>query len=586
MPAIDGFRPLTDVELAQLSPDELEVYEEELEGLYWTRGKDSFLEFCKMVDVPGAPMGAEEEGKYFPERVKPAAHHHLIIDAVQNMADGKWPDVDGLMVFTSPGSAKSTYLSMLAPAWLMGRKKGTNVIGASYNDDVANRFGRRVRSIVRSTEFSKIMGCGIVGDNQAVDNYSLTNASEYRAAGMNGGITSYRADWALIDDPIRGRTDADSETIREKTWEVFNSDIATRMKPGARLIIVQTRWHEDDLSGRILGEKWVGQSGLWRGTDGRLWHIINLPHIAEHADDPLGRRPGELLWPEWHRMKDAIRMQEAAKRGGTAARLWSSLYQQRPSPNEGAILARHYWKQWTKKDPPTCEEIHLFYDTAFEAEEDNDFSAMTAWGVFEHTSRKPTGEEYTHNHIILLGAWKDKINAVDLIDEVKAHCRLFQPQRVFVEKRASGIQLIQELKRQRIPVKAWLPKGKPGAKGKIPRAHAIAAILEQGSVHYYPGAKTEAVLSECAAFPYGTHDDWVDTVTMAIAWFRDKFIFMTADDELDLEEMKERLAEKAAMKKQGRRLYGGEGKSGLVIDPIEPDEVERMTEATKRRLYG
>jgi phage terminase large subunit-like protein len=585
--AIDGFRPLSDAELEQLTPDELEIYEEELEALYWTQGKDSFLNFCTMVDVPGAPMETEEEDKFFPMRVKPATHHKLLISAVQNLADGTWHDVDGIMAFTSPGSAKSTYLSVLAPAWLLGRKKGTNVIGASYNDDVANRFGRRVRSIVRSNEFTKIMGCHITGDNQAVDNYSLSNEAEYRSAGLNGGITSFRADWALVDDPVKSRQDADSELIRERTWEVFSSDISTRLKPGGKIIIVQTRWHEDDLSGRILGEKWKGQSGLWRGTDGRLWHVINLPHIAEHADDPLGRKPGELLWPEWHRMADAKRLQDAAKRGGTAARLWSALYQQRPSPDEGAILARHYWQPWTKKDLPECEAIYLFYDTAFEEDEQNDFSAMTAWGVFEHTSKKKTGEEYKHKHILLLGAWKERVNSIDLLDEVKGHCKLFRPDRVFVEKRASGIQLLQELQRQRIPVKAWLPRGKPGAKGKVPRAHAIASILEQGSVWFVPGAKTEAVLDECAAFPFGTNDDWVDTVTMAIAWFRDRHIFMTADDELDLEEMKERLAEKAAMKRSsGRRLYGGEISSGLAVDPVEPDEVERMTEATKRRLYG
>jgi hypothetical protein len=142
------------------------------------------------------------------------------------------------------------------------------------------------------------------------------------------------------------------------------------------------------------------------------------------------------------------------------------------------------------------------------------------------------------------------------------------------------------LQRQRLPVKAWLPRGKPGTKGKVPRAHAVASILEQGSVYYVPGEKTERVLDQCAAFPFGTNDDLVDTVTMAIAFCRDKHLFQTADDELDSEELKERLAEQAAIKSRGRRLYGSNESRGLVTDPIEPDEISRMTESTKRRLYG
>jgi phage terminase large subunit-like protein len=585
MPAIDGFRPLTELELAQLTPDELEIYEEELEGLYWARGKTSFLDYCKMVELPGAPM-SEEDGTFFADTIEPAAHHKLLIDAIQKLADGHYHDVHGIMAFMRPGSAKSSYLSILGGSWLLGRKPGTNVIGTSYGQDLANRFARRARHVVRSDRFQKIMGCTVTGDNQAVDNWSLTNGSDYRAAGMSAAVTGFRADWLLIDDPTKGAEEASSELIQEKIWDAYNSDLTTRLKPNGKIVITMTRWAEADLAGRILGPDWKGQSGLWRGKDHRLWLIINLPFISEFADDPLGRPIGGRLWPEYFTQEEADRLREAAKSGGSAARTWSALYQCRPAPDEGAILARHYWQPWKKKDLPEVEAIYLFYDTAFEEGEENDFSAMTAWGVFKHTSKKPSGEEYNHTHLLLLGAWEEKVNAVDLIDEVKAHCKIFRPDRIIVEKRASGVQLIQELQRQRLPVKAWLPRGKPGTKGKVPRAHAIAAILEQGSVWFVQGAKTERVIDQCAAFPFGANDDLVDTVTMAIAYCRDRHLFQTADDELDLEEMKERLAEKAAMKKQGRRLYGGEGKSGLVVDPIEPDEVERMTEATKRRLYG
>lgn len=577
------FAPLSADQIAALGEEDLAEYEEALEEAYWARGKASFLDYCTMVELPGAPVD-DNDTSFFPDRVKPVAHHKLLIDAIQKLADGTLAGVDGIMCFMPPGAAKSSYLSVLGASWLIGRKPGTNVIGASYGQDLANRFGRRVRHIARSTAFEKIMGCTITGDNQAVDSWSLSNGSDYRAAGFGAAVTGFRADWALIDDPIKNREDADSEIIRNKIHASYEDDISTRLKPGGKIVFALTRWHQDDPAGRILGEKWKGQSGLWRGTDGRLWYVITLPLLAEHADDPLGRKPGELLWPQWFRTEDATRLQEAAKKGGSAARTWSSLYQQRPAPNEGAILARSYWRAWEKKDAPECSAIYLAYDTAFEEDESNDYSAMTAWGVFDHISRKPGGEEYKHKHVILLGAWQERVSAVDLIDTVQHHAKLFMPDRILVEKRASGIQLIQELQRRRLPVKAWLPRGKPGSKGKVPRAHAIATILEGGSVWYIPGPKTEIVLEQCAAFPFGTHDDSVDTVTCMLAFFRDKYIFQTHEDELDPEELKEELLRRSDANRRPRSLYSGPvARAALDIDE---SDIERMTPETRRRLYS
>lgn len=478
----------------------------------------------------------------------------------------------------------STYVSVLAPPWLMGRRPRTNVIATSYGQDLANRFGRRVRQIVRSEDYTRMMGCTITEDNQAVTEWSLTNGSDYRASGLGGTITGLRADFLFIDDPVKDREEADSQLIRDKRWEAYLFSCDSRLKPGGKIFIVQTRWHEDDLSGRLLGEDWKGQSGVWRCTDGRKFLVVNLPLISEHDDDPLGRKPGELLWPEWFRMEDAKRRQENAKKGGTFARTWSSLYQQTPAPSEGAILSRSYWRRWKDDELPECDRVFLCYDTAFEADEEADYSAMTAWGVFGAKSKKADGLEFHHDHVILLGAWQDKVSAVDLLDIVKDHCKLFRPDRVLVEKRASGIQLVQELKRQRIPVQAWLPRGQPGAKGKIPRAHAVAAILEQGSVWYVPGTKTDAVLDQCAAFPYGKNDDSVDTVTMALSWFRDHWIFKTADDELDPDEIEEALLARSDRRRQSRRLYSSRPTRSRGID-LDADEIANMTDETRRKLW-
>lgn len=609
---------LTEEELERLDPEEQRELLTNLEQLYWAAGKESFYEFCQRVEAPGVAVNdnADEDSsvidiEYYRAKLQPAAHHKLIIDAVQAMADGDDADVDGLMVFMPPGSAKSTYLSTLAPPWLMGRKPGTNVIAASYGQDLANRFGRRSRSVVRSAEFQRMMGATITGDQQAVVEWSLTNGSDYRGTGLGGGITGFRADWFLIDDPVKNREDADSPIIREKVWSGFSDDVQTRLKPGGKIVIVCTRWHEDDICGRLLGPDWKGQSGLWRGTDGRLWRVICLPLLAEHADDPLGRKPGELLWGEWFLEKEAKRLQAQAKKGGTAARTWSSLYQQRPSPAEGTILLRSYWREW-KGEVPECDYVVLCYDTAFEDGEENDPSAMTAWGIFASTSRKTkidedgrkvlSGEEYTHHHVILLGSWDDHVQSVDLADIMQQHHKQMRPDLILIEKRASGATVIQELKRRRLPVKAWLPKGKPGALGKIPRAHGIAMVLESGAVWYVPGARTQRVIDQCAAFPNAPHDDLVDTVTCGLSFFRDRFMFRTQYDEPDDDEVRAIMNARfeSTAYKPTRRLYGGEGRPqragqnerrlyGGNKAPRDTDDSfpgKRMTEGTRRRLYG
>jgi predicted phage terminase large subunit-like protein len=582
--------------LAGLPEEDLAEYQEHLEALLREERRTNIIAFARAIEVPGAPSPDESkpdvaEEEFYPSKLAPAAHHRLILRTTQLLMEEKLiaPDghpVDGLIITAPPGSAKSSYASMVVPAFVMGWRPKTNVICASYAQELADRFSRRVRSIIASEEYQAIFPeAKLEEGNTAVRGWSLSNASEYRSTGVGAGIAGFRCNLLIGDDLIANREDGESPVIREKTWNAINDDLLPRAKQDLfKFLFINTRFNEDDHIGRFLGESYKGQSGHWR-SKGFNWYILNLPLHAEHSDDPLNRKPGQLLWPQWYRERDAERLRDDKTPQGL--RRYASLYQQRPAPTAGAILMREYWNKWPEgKELPECLAIYLNYDTAFEEDEKDDPSAMTAWGVFEHTSKKRTGEEYTHRHIILLGAWEKHVSAVDLLDEVKAHCKLFRPDLVVVEKRASGIQLIQELKRQRIPVKAWLPKGKPGAKGKVPRAHAIAAILEQGSVWYVSGRMTEKVIDQCAMFPNAAHDDLVDTVTSMLAFFRDRHIFMTADDELDLEEMKERLAEKAAMKKQGRRLYGGEGKSGLVVDPIEPDEVERMTEATKRRLYG
>jgi hypothetical protein len=610
-------RPLTDAEIDRLSEEELAEYQEHLEAIWRDKGRKRFTAFARMVEVPGAPTAgvkfsdfrrelAKERGEileedepdqeeYYPKLLEPAEHHDLIMDILQDLVEETLRDengdyADGAMIFAPPGSAKSSYTSMLAPAYFMGKYRNFNVIGASYAQSVADRFSRRARHIVGSAHYTQIFDASIIGDNKAVQNWSTTNGSEYRSTGIQAAVTSFRADLLLIDDPVAGREEADSEIIQKKTVQSFHDDLCSRLKPGGKIGLAMTRWNELDLGGHILGTDWKGQSGFWRGTDGRLWFIVNLPLLAEHADDLLGRSKGEILWPSWFRMKDAMRLQDNAQtKGASHARTWSSLYQQRPAPTEGAIIKRQYWKKWPEgKKLPEPKFVALFYDTAFEEEEINDPSAMTAWIVFESTSKKETGEEYNHDHLMMTGAWEEHVESVALPDIIHEHAKLFRPDAIVVEKRASGHYVIQELRRRRLPVKAWLPKGKVGTKGKVPRAWATALLMEPGAVWYVDGPKTRAVIDQCAAFSgEGTgKDDLLDTVTCAIQWMRDRFLYRHADEEMDAEEHRQDRINKIESSRP-RRVYG-EVQKPRIDD--EDKTWDRLTDDSRkdirRRLYG
>ncbi|MEQ1710859.1 MAG: terminase family protein [Hyphomicrobium sp.] len=610
--------------MGKLTSDELEEYLLLLEGIMRDEQRADICKFARAISVPGTPSPAESSDiakrianplwepapdeqieLYYADNLAPAKHHDLILRTIQSVDSGalRAPDggpIDGVMFFLPPGSSKSTYCSMVAPAHLMGNRPKTNVIAVSYAQELSDRFSRRVRSIVSSKEYGAIFPeARLQEGNTGVRAWSMTNGSEYRSVGVGAGIAGFRADWLWCDDILANREEAESATIRDKVYNALNDDLFTRLKPRGKIGIVMTRWHQSDPAGRLLGDGWNGQSGHWKGADGRNWYVVCCPLIAERDDDPLGRKPGELLWPEWFQQRNADRLQN--DKSPTGMRAWASLYQQRPAPNEGTILLREYWRPWGRlvqdgnqwvntKAPPECEFLFLSYDTATEAGEENDYSACTMWGVFNHSTSAGKGREVDQRNLIMLGAWREKIAAVDLIKRVEAHVKRFSPDMILIEKRASGAQLIQELKRRRWPVKAWLPKGPPGTRGKVPRAHAISYLLESGSVWYYPIHSSQAqttpddVIDESAAFPNGTYIDLVDTVTQALAWARDKYFLKIATDELSDEEEEDRTERNYLDQSRSRRLYARKPASGAGVG--DDDDGPAASKSKSRRLYG
>jgi predicted phage terminase large subunit-like protein len=491
-------------------------------------------------DLPG------QEKLTLAARYVPAEHHRLLISKLEAVERG---EIKRLMVFMPPGSAKSTYCSVLFPAWYLGRHPDRCVLQGSYNGDLAQRFGRRARNTFKSPEHFEVFGVGLAPDSKAAGEWTTEKGGEYFAFGMRTGVTGRRANGVILDDAIKGRKEADSDTERGNVWETYRGDVRTRMKPGAWLVYIATRWHEDDPAGRILPADWNGESGWVTAKDGERWYVVCLPAVIETEDearkDPLKRALGDILWPEW--FTPEMFAQEKIIQG---TRNWNALYQQKPSTEEGAILKAAYWREWPLKEPPIVEYVMQCYDTAFEEGEEDDNSARTTWGVFDWHAQdfKKLPPEFLKNppknrwNAVLLEHWEDKVQFPVLKRQAKDAFDLYQPDLVLIEKKASGHSLLQELRRGSLPVKPYLPD-----RSKIGRAHAAAAVFEQGCVWHMRRAWANKVIRQCAQFPNGEYDDTVDTVTMAILRLRGTWHLQLREEEEEDEVPKA---------KNVRKLYG------------------------------
>lgn len=290
----------------------------------------SLADFACMVDIPTVPLTDEaDEDKFSVLRLDSLAAHHLLL--CQRLQEVEAGEIPNLMILMPPGSAKSTYTDVVFIPWFMSRRPRSHVILASYASEIAEKQGRRARQLIGSRSFLNLTGRALRSDNRAVHQWTLDNGSEFMAGGLLSGLTGNRAALGVIDDPMRGREAAQSQVVRDKTWDAYLDDFCSRLIPGAPQVMILTRWHEDDPAGRILPERWDGESGWFDGRDGRRWYVVCLPAEADRADDPLGRRIGETLWPEWFSAEHWAPFK-------AFPRTWGSLYQQKPKPQEGAIF--------------------------------------------------------------------------------------------------------------------------------------------------------------------------------------------------------------------------------------------------------
>ena len=461
-----------------------------------------FLEDIEALDreiaIREARISYLEYVKYTNNGYKESKFHNYLCNEIQKFIEKKDSEAfDILLLSVPPQFGKSTTVTETLPAYYLGKYPDKKIIICGYNEDFAIRFGRRNKEKIEEFNKDIFPDCVLADAPRSNVEFETTKKGRCISRGILSGLTGNTADLFIIDDPIKNRQEADSETTRNTIWNEYLNSVRTRIKPGGKLIVIQTRWHEEDLYGMIAkNEKNVT--------------IINIPCECDEENDVLGRAIGDSLCPEIGRGNGWLREFKQAYVGKEGTRAWTALYQGRPVAMEGNLINSKWWKYYDED----YKELNLPYviisvDAAFKDGDDNDFVAIQVWGKRDR-------------NYYLLDAIKQHLNFVDTLAAIR-NFKSRYPETMFIliEDKANGTAIINVLSSEMegvIPVK---PEG-----GKVTRANAVSPAIESGHV-FLPrfASVTGDFVAECSAFPNGAHDDQVDAMTQAL----NRMIFVDAD---------------------------------------------------------
>lgn len=429
-------------------------------------------------------------------------HHKIMAEAFERVANG---DLKRLIINMPPRHTKSEFASYLLPAWFLGQYPEKKIIQTAHTAELSVGFGRKVRNLVDSDDYKEIFPeLGLRADSKAAGRWSTSKGGEYFAIGVGGAVTGKGADLLIIDDPHSEQEGQSADAgVFDKVYEWYTSGPRQRLQPGGSIIIVMTRWHKRDLTGKI-----VKTSVQREGMD--EWELIEFPAIMPS---------GNALWPEFWSLKEL-----EALRSELPAPKWQAQYQQDPSSEESALVKREWWKKWEEERPPQCEFIIQSWDTAFLKTQRADYSACTTWGVFYH----PDDTGVTQPNIILLDAYKERLEFPELKKCAFEFYNEFEPDACIVEAKAAGTPLIFELRAMGIPVSEYTPSR---GNDKISRVNAVSDLFASGIVWCPETRFAEEVIEEFASFPAGEHDDLVDSSTQALLRFRQGGFLRLGSDE-------------------------------------------------------
>ena len=413
-------------------------------------------------------------------------HHRKIAKKFEDIANGK---IKRLIVNMPPRHTKSEFASYLFPAWMVGKNPKLKVIQTTHTGELAVRFGRKMKNLVDTSEFAQIFeDCKIAVDSKAAGRWETNKGGEYYAAGIGGAITGRGADLLIIDDP-HSEQDALNLDALERAYEWYTSGPRQRLQPGGTIVLVMTRWNTKDLTGKLLNAQ--------KEPKADQWEVIEFPAIMPE---------GEPVWPEFWKKDELLGVKASLSIGK-----WNAQWMQNPTSEEGALIKREWWNKWESDSPPHLHHVIQSYDTAFMKKETADFSAITTWGVFYKN-------EDSGPQLILLDALKERLEFPELRRVALEQYKYWDPDTVIVESKASGLPLTYELRKMGIPVINFTPsKGND----KHTRVNSVAPLFESGCIWAPTDQQfAQEVIEECAAFPYGDHDDLVDSMTQAVMRFR------------------------------------------------------------------
>jgi predicted phage terminase large subunit-like protein len=398
-------------------------------------------------------------------------------------------DCNRLMICMPPGSAKSTYTSVLFPGFFLANLPEASVISASHTSELAERWGRRVRNLV--AEHAQTLGINLRSDTQAAGRWELESGGGYLAVGVGQAVVGYRADLIVIDDPVRGREEAYSEVSRRSVWEWYNTELRTRLRPGGRIVLIMTRWHDDDLAGRLLAEAEKG---------GEKFEVLALPAVAEE-DDPIGRKPGELLWADDPNYNYAAFLKQ--EQATQSPLNFSALFQQRPSPETGEFFLSEWLRPY--ETVPDLRELRTYGASDYAVtSRGGDYTVHVIVGI------DPGGRLY------LLDLWRGQTSPdiwvermLDLGIKWKPICWGEESGQI---KSSVGPFIDRRQRERKIPLyrRVFPTKG-----DKQARAQSIRALMALRGLYVPPKASWYAAFQqELLRFPAHKHDDQVDALAL------------------------------------------------------------------------
>ncbi len=411
------------------------------------------------------------------------AHHKRICDALEAVERG---DIKRLLIEAPPRHSKSELASRRFPAWYIGKHPERQIITASYNDLLGTDIGRDVRNIVRSQDYANVFaGVSLAEDSAAAGRWHTNKGGAYLATGVGGTMTGYGAHLAIIDDPIKNREEADSERARDNVWHWYTSTLFTRLMPGGAIVLMMTRWHEDDLAARV--------------QQSEQWTVLHLPAIRENHETTTRELREQALWPEWYPLE---RLHETRK--VLPPRDWQALYQQEPRADVGTYIRREWFNDRYTVVPKDLN-IYVVSDFAItEAREGKD-PDFTEHGVFG------LGPD---DNLYVLDWWSGQTTTDVWIEELLRLIKRWKPLCWFGEGGVVGKAIeplmVRTMRERRIYCRTerLSPIHDKASRGRAfqGRAHARRVLFPAGSIW------AERVISQCVAFPGGTHDDAFDVM--------------------------------------------------------------------------